>query len=69
VRRRVGSWSALGDVIHFEEAFTWPPRDLTNPTEVVAVCESVDVERKTITYRSVIPCRHVWPLQPCEASQ
>jgi hypothetical protein len=46
----------------------WPPRDLTKPAEVVAVCESVDVERKVITYRSVTPCRHVWPPQPCEVA-
>lgn len=66
--RVVGSWSALGDVIRFEETFTWPPHDLTKPTEVIAVCESVDAERKVITYRSVTTCRHAWPLQRCEVS-
>jgi len=54
------------DAVRFERAYECPPRDLMQPAQVAAVCESVDVERGIATYRSVEPCAQQWPLQECE---
>lgn len=54
------------DAIRFTRLFEYPPRDLTIPQQVMAVCESVDVERGVVTYRSVEQCDQQWPLQECE---